>query len=48
MGKIHKEGIWLLYELLQNAMLNRFYCNFFACQAKKKSFLWRIVIADEK
>jgi len=50
MGKIHKERIWLAHKLSENAILAKsfVYCDFFACQAKKKKILWRIVTGDEK
>jgi len=37
-GKIHKEGIWLPYELPENIILKYHfaYCDFFACRGKKK------------
>jgi len=48
-GKIYKEGIWLQYELLENAILNRLsIATFLLARQRKKRFLWRIVTGDEK
>jgi len=49
MEKIHKEGIWLSHELLENAILNRLsIATSLLARQRKKSFLWRAVTGDDK
>jgi len=47
-GNIHKEGIWLLHKLLENAILNRLsIATSLLARQRKKSFLWRIVTGEK-
>jgi len=49
MGKIHKKGIWLPYELSENAILNRLpIATSLFVRQKKQSFLRRIVTGNKK
>jgi len=49
MRKIYKEGIWLLHELSENAILNRLsIATSLLAKQRKKNFLWLIVTGDEK
>jgi len=48
MGKIHKKGIWLSHGLSENAILHHLFIATSLPGKEKKSFLWRIVIGNEK